>query len=111
MVLDGVLDPALTNQQIMLGQAQGFQLAYNSFVDDCLAHKPCPLGNSADQVTARVRAMLKKLDDKPIRGAGTRKLNEAMATIGLLAGMYAKSRWELLRASLIAAYLGSRHAA
>ncbi|HZE67455.1 MAG TPA: alpha/beta hydrolase [Sporichthyaceae bacterium] len=106
MVLDGVLDPALTNSQIMLGQAQGFQLAYNSFVEDCLAHKPCALGNSADQVTSRLRALLKKLDDKPIKGVGTRKLNEAMATIGLLAGMYAKSRWEYLRASLVAAYLG-----
>jgi pimeloyl-ACP methyl ester carboxylesterase len=106
MVLDGVLDPALTNAQIMLGQAQGFQLAYNSFVDDCLAHRPCALGSSADQVTERVRTMLKKLDTKPIKATGSRKLNEAMATIGLLAGMYAKSRWEFLRASLIAAYLG-----
>jgi pimeloyl-ACP methyl ester carboxylesterase len=106
MVLDGVLDPALTNAQIMLGQAQGFQLAYNSFVDDCLAHKPCALGADAEQVTERVRAMLKKLDAKPIKAGGTRKLNEAMATIGLLAGMYAKSRWEFLRASLVAANLG-----
>jgi pimeloyl-ACP methyl ester carboxylesterase len=106
MVLDGVLDPALTNTQIMLGQAQGFQLAYTSFVNDCLAHRPCALGSSADQVTSRVRGLLKKLDSTPIRGVGSRKLNEAMASLGLLAGMYAKARWEFLRASLVAAYLG-----
>jgi pimeloyl-ACP methyl ester carboxylesterase len=106
MVLDGVLDPALTNPQIMLGQAQGFQLAYTSFVNDCLAHRPCALGSSAEQITGRVRGLLKKLDAAPIKGEGARKLNEAMATLGLLAGMYAKSRWEFLRASLVAAYLG-----
>ena len=45
-VLDGVLDPALTAEQINLGQAQGFEQATRSFVADCARNSDCPLGST-----------------------------------------------------------------
>jgi len=105
MVLDGVVDPALTTSQIALGQARGFELAYQSFVADCLS-RGCALGTSAAEVTAAIEKMLRGTDAHPLRTAGDRLLSEALATTGILAGLYAKARWQFLRTALSAAVAG-----
>ena len=35
MVLDGALDPTLSNKSLLLGQTKGFQTALDSFIADC----------------------------------------------------------------------------
>ncbi|MGQ0465306.1 MAG: alpha/beta hydrolase [Sporichthyaceae bacterium] len=106
MVLDAVVDPALSNRQILLGQAKGFEIAFSAFVADCLKNKPCAIGKSDGEVRTRLAALLKKLDAKPIKTRSGRDLNEALATLGLLYGMYAEFLWPEVRAALSAAYAG-----
>lgn len=106
MVLDAVVDPALTGEEILLGQTKGFEVAFSAFVKDCLRTKPCELGGSDGEIRSRLAALLKRVDSRPLRTRSGRELNEAMATLGLLAGMYAEFRWSSLRAALVAAYAG-----
>jgi hypothetical protein len=106
MVLDGAVDPALTGEQILLGQTKGFELAFGAFVKDCLKSKPCELGSSDGEIRSRLTALLKRVDSRPLGTRTGRELNEAMATLGLLAGMYAQFRWPMLGTSLVAAYGG-----
>ena len=35
MVLDGAIDPSLTWDRLLAGQARGFEVALNAFLDDC----------------------------------------------------------------------------
>jgi pimeloyl-ACP methyl ester carboxylesterase len=106
MVLDGVIDPALTTAAISLGQAQGFELAYSSFVKNCLSGT-CPLGSSATQVTDRVAKLLAAVEVHPLpTGVRDRKLNVALATTAILAAMYSQKSWADLRSAVAAAEAG-----
>jgi hypothetical protein len=107
MVLDGVIDPALTNAEIALGQAEGFQQAYTSFVKNCIDAGSCPLGSSTSEVTDRITKLLAAVEDQPLTtGVPGRKLNVALATTAMLAGMYSKSSWQLLRGGIASAEAG-----
>jgi pimeloyl-ACP methyl ester carboxylesterase len=46
MLLDGAIDPTLTNEQLSYGQALGFENALQRFVDDCATRDDCPLSAS-----------------------------------------------------------------
>ena len=46
MVLDGAIDPALSNEQLTLGQAGGFQTALNAYLEDCIRRGNCVVGDT-----------------------------------------------------------------
>ena len=52
MVLDGVIDPALTFNQISQGQAQGFESVLEQFFTWCAGTSACPWRPSGDPTTA-----------------------------------------------------------
>lgn len=88
-VLDGVIDPALTNEQLARGQADGFQHALGRFIADCRTHRTCPLPRSSDQAArARIDAWLVQLGRKPIKALPGRPLTRALASNGLIASLY-----------------------
>ncbi len=104
MVLDGVIDPALTSSQINLGQAQGFELATRSFVADCVKRSSCPLGRNADTAVQRLAALIAGLDAHPLRTKDSRRpLTEGWGALGVAFPLYKKDYWTLLRAALTAA--------
>ena len=65
-VLDGPLPPDLTAQDLMTGQAKGFEIATQAYVDDCVKHADCPVGQSRDQGMAWIRDFLRGLDAQPL---------------------------------------------
>ena len=72
MVLDGVIDPALTSSQINLGQAQGFELATRSFMADCVKRSSCPLGRDLDAGLRRLQGLLDRAGDDTVADQGSR---------------------------------------
>lgn len=106
MVLDGAMDPKLTGEQLVEGQAKGFETAFNSFVEDCVKHGSCPLGDSVPQAQERVRAFLKGLDAHPVdaNGQGPQGgLTEAWASFGMAYALYDQGMWGQLEEALDAA--------
>lgn len=107
MVLDGVLDPALTSEQVNLGQAVGFEQATRAFVRDCSRLADCPLGSTLDGGMQRLRALLKALDARPLpTGDARRPLSEGLGSLGVAVAMYDQGYWPTLRAALTAALRG-----
>ena len=64
-VLDGPLPPDVTAQDLMTGQAKGFEIATQAYVDDCVKHADCPVGQSRDQGMAWIRDFLRGLEPAP----------------------------------------------
>ncbi len=107
MVLDGVIDPNLTSQQINLGQAQGFEVATHAFLADCAKRTSCPLGRDPAQAEVRLDAFLTGLDARPLptKEPG-RLLTEGLGSLGVALPLYNKSYWPLLRTALAQALKG-----
>lgn len=108
-VLDGVVAPDLTGAEMAKGQAEGFELATRTYMQDCIDQGGCPFGSTVDQGMQWLRDFLGRLDAQPIRSGDTAvpELNEAWASLGIAAAMYDQGSWGILTDSLVAAEQGN----
>jgi pimeloyl-ACP methyl ester carboxylesterase len=136
LVLDGALDPAEPAIDENIVQAEGFQVAFRSFAADCLKRMACPLAPSSSAASgttsgttsgaasgagsggasraavngaiAKLQGLLTRADHTPLaNGLGDgRPANQALITGGVLAALYSKAYWPLLRQALRDAFGG-----
>lgn len=107
MMLDGAIDPTLTNKQLSEGQARGFEDALTQFVTDCLTRTDCPLGGTVADGIATVKGMLDNLDTNPGQLDDGRQFTQSMGVLGVVGGLYDVSYgWTQLRQMLGAALSG-----
>ena len=107
MLLDGGIDPTLTNEQLSLGQALGFELALSRFVDDCATRNDCPLSASGLAGVSEVADLLTELDANPVALDDGRLFTQAMGTLGVVGSLYDKQYgWQELRINLSLAFDG-----
>lgn len=101
MMLDGAIDPTLTNEELSKGQALGFENALHRFLKDCPTHDDCPLKNNEVAAFAQVMSMLNKLDSHPSQLSDGRTFTQAMGVTGVVGSLYDKVYgWEALRLAL-----------
>ncbi len=108
-VFDAVVDPTKDAEQSSLGQAQGFQLAFDNFTEDCADRgDTCALpGATGEEVEQWIADLLAKLEKEPIDGLGDRALTQTLATTGIASALYSKETWPLLEQGLDEADGGS----
>jgi pimeloyl-ACP methyl ester carboxylesterase len=109
MVLDGALDPSLSNVELIHGQAKGFELALHRFVQDCAKQADCPLPRSEQAGVDRIQQFFNGLDSKPLPTADPKRpLTQALAMNAVLSYLYFPSYgdWDQLRIGLQAALDG-----
>jgi pimeloyl-ACP methyl ester carboxylesterase len=103
-VLDGAIDPALSPEEIVIGQARGFESGLNAFFADCAADPDCAftpdpgrnLGQTFDAILERIDAEPLPTDDDD-----GRLTTVGVALVGVQAAMYDESLyWPLLRIAL-----------
>jgi len=105
MVLDGAIDPTLSNAQLSLGQARGFENALHRFISDCLTQSDCPLTGDAAHGLKEIQDMLNRLDAHPVPLADGRSFTQAMGIYGVIAPLYDKEYgWPELRSDLTDAF-------
>jgi pimeloyl-ACP methyl ester carboxylesterase len=98
MVLDSVIDPALSLTQMTMAQAQGFEQVLNSFFSWC-ASTGCPWHPGSDPTTALL-SLLTQSQTSPVPTAGGRTAGAGELYNALLGGMYAQSDWPTLANAL-----------
>jgi pimeloyl-ACP methyl ester carboxylesterase len=107
MVLDSVIDPALSFDQMTEGQADGFEHVLQSFFTWCASSRACAWRPTGDP-TAAVLALLTAAPTAPVPGggggstAGAEQLYDA-----LLDALYSQSQWPQLGAALAADAAGN----
>ncbi len=106
-VLDGVIDPSLSNDGVAQGQADGFQLALRRFIANCPSHDDCPLPGNPTKAFAKLSAWLATLVDHPIKAKPNRPLNNPLAINAILGSMYEPADgWPALRYALELGFKG-----
>ncbi len=102
-VLDGVLPPDLTSEEVNLGQAEGFERATRAWAADCAQRTDCPLGRTTDAVVQGLRDFFDALRTDPLTKTGDAsvpELNLGWATLGVGYGLYEQSLWPTLDEAL-----------
>ena len=92
--LDGVIDPNVSSNDLLLAQVVSFEKNLQAFFANCKSHPTCQLARLGDPNT-RVMALMRTLDANPMR-VGSRTLTRALAVIGVLVTLYNPSDWPYL---------------
>lgn len=88
MVLDGVLPTDLSQEEVSLGQALGFEEAAAHFANECAESNACPFDGDGAQVLQAMRDFLASLDESPLPTADGRELTESLAAYAVLSFLY-----------------------
>ena len=107
MVLDGAVDPTVSDAAQSLNQLKGFDLALNNYLTDCLAKSGCPFSGTVADAQAKIKAFLLGLETSPITSTDHgRKVTVAMATSGIDMALYSKNYWQYLTQAFTSAFKG-----
>lgn len=107
MVLDGAVDPTLTDAAAGAGQAKGFETDLASFMTWCVKQKSCALGKSAAEAEPKLDQWLTGLETKPLPASGGRWLTRALATTAIATPLYDPTTWFALNTGLQLAFGGN----
>ena len=109
-VLDGAINPSISNEEQAMVQAIGFDKALANFVDDCFQSEDCPV--PADATSQFFTELFTKVSIQPLtttdKSTGqTRQVTESLVVTGTAAALYDDaSGWPQLRTAIAQALLG-----
>ena len=111
VVLDGAVDPSISNYEQTLAQTVSFDNSLTAFIKNCAKSKKCPLPN--DAVAAR-DAIIKLFattskNALPLKKANgdNREVTESLMVIGTASALYdSESGWPQLRRAITEAFAG-----
>ncbi|WP_209634956.1 alpha/beta fold hydrolase [Kibdelosporangium banguiense] len=99
MILDGAVAPNQDRVQQIIGQANGFKKAFDSFAAACTKKSTCALGTSAPGAEAELDKMVDPLKATPL-AVRDRKLSYSDAAIAVIQGLYSEELWPTLEQAL-----------
>ncbi len=105
LALDGVVDPNLSANDLLLAQVGGFEKNLQAFLADCRSRSSCTYGRSGDP-GVKLTALMQRIDTNPMP-VGNRALTRALALIGVLTALYDQSSWTYLDRALTVAEQGN----
>ena len=108
MVLDGAIDPSLSETAFRTGQAKAFEASLGRFFAWCAAKRSCAF-HEAGKTRQAFDALMAKIDKKPLkiqRYAGRRRVGSGLAFSAVLGAMYDRGSWPSLAFALYAAKNG-----
>lgn len=106
MVLDGALDPSISNEELTSGQATAFEKAVRTYVGSCQQQKECPLTGGVDSGVQEIRDLISAVEQTPRTAKDGRVVNATMLVSGLITPLYNDQSWPALTQALEAAMQG-----
>ena len=108
MILDGAIDPSLSEVQLRTGQAKAFEAALGRFLARCSRRTSCAFHEGGNSARA-FDTLMAKIDKKSLptpRVADRRRVGPGLAFAAVLGSMYSKASWPGLEAGLALAKRG-----
>jgi pimeloyl-ACP methyl ester carboxylesterase len=102
MVLDGAVDPSISDFRQSLTQAIGFDKAFAAFAADCNKRSNCPLPKDKDAASEFMKQLYKQAEKKPLATkSNNRVLSESLMVLGTASALYDSSTgWPDLRKAI-----------
>ena len=107
-VLDGAIDPTVSDEDQSANQLKAFDQALRNYLDNCLkVDKKCPFTGSVEASMTRITKWYKQLETKslPTTLSG-RKLTIAGGITGLIMTLYSDDYWQYTTTAFTNAFAG-----
>ncbi|MEY4366825.1 MAG: hypothetical protein RLZ28_240, partial [Actinomycetota bacterium] len=112
LVLDGIIDPTMSQEQQSVAQLKGFDYELKAYLSDCLKNSDqteCPFSGSRSKALATVKAFLAYLETHNIKTDDkARPLTLWGATTGMMMALYSQDYWPYLSQAFDEALNSSR---
>ena len=102
-VLDGAIDPTVSDEQQTLFQIEAFEKALMAFLEACEQYTDCPFTGFVEGDLKTIRAFFLELESKPLPTQSGRELTIWGAVTGLIMPLYSESYWPYLATAFDAA--------
>lgn len=99
-VLDGAMDPALTDHEVTLGQARAFEETLTTWATWCLEQEDCPFTGTPEDVIAQVQELLAQVEEEPLEASDGRLVTSSTFVTGLITPLYGDENWPALNMAL-----------
>jgi pimeloyl-ACP methyl ester carboxylesterase len=106
MVLDGAINPLLSESEQNIAQLVGFDQALRNYLVDCLSTNDCPFTGDLAGAQKRIVSFLSSLETKSIPTQDGRELTIWSAITGIIMPMYSKSFWPALSQAFTEGFSG-----
>ena len=106
-VLDGAMDPSLSDHEVTVGQAQAFEKALHSWASWCLEQSSCPLSGTAENGVAQLQRLIAQVEENPMEAADGRIVPVSTFVSGLITPLYGNENWPTLNLAVGQAMEGS----
>lgn len=106
MVLDGAINPLLSESEQNIAQLIGFDQALQNYLIECLSTTECPFSGNLANAQKKIVQFLGSLETKPIPTADGRNLTIWSAITGIIMPMYSKSFWPALNQAFTEGFSG-----
>jgi pimeloyl-ACP methyl ester carboxylesterase len=95
-VLDGAIDPTVSDEQQTLFQIQAFEKALMAFLEACDQYTDCPFTGIVEGDLKTIREFFLELESEPLPTKSGRELTIWAAVTGLIMPLYSESYWPYL---------------
>ncbi len=106
MVLDGAINPLLTQEVQTLAQIKGFELALSNYIAACLENADCPFKGSLRDAQIQLEKLFAEIEQNPLRTDSKRRLEIWAAVTGVIMPLYGETWWPTLTEALNQAFSG-----
>jgi pimeloyl-ACP methyl ester carboxylesterase len=93
MVLDGAVDPLVTDFEGLKTQMAGFESAFRAYMQYCLGGDGCPFTGTLDEALLQARALIESSDATNLINADGRELDSATVGTAVALNLYSESYW------------------
>lgn len=95
-VLDGAIDPTVSDEQQTLSQIAAFEKALRSFLENCEQFRDCPFTGFVEGDLKTIQQFFLSLEKTPLPTSSGRDLTIWAAVTGLIMPLYSDSYWSFL---------------
>lgn len=106
LVLDGAIDPTVSDNTQSVNQLKGFDSALRAYLTKCVTTVECPFVGTVEQGLVRIKKFLRGLELKPIQTSNGRELTVWAAQTGMIMTLYSDSYWQYLSQAFTEAFGG-----
>ena len=106
MVLDGAIDPTVSDSEQSVIQLVGFDQALKNFLTDCLGNQDCAFSGSVASAQQKISKLLRGLELKALPTKSDRELTVWGAVTGIIMPLYSASWWPALNQGFAEALKG-----